>query len=170
MLMHDEIKAAVEAILFTRSEPVSMEKLVEALDIPLVDLKEILQEMIVEYNQGKRGIQILKSDEGYIMCTKPEYSDILTRMVQPVKKRLSHASLETLAIVAYRQPITRAEIESIRGVRSDKIINHLLDQGLIKEAGPKEAVGKPMLYATGEEFLRLFGLSSLKELPIIKEA
>lgn len=170
MLMRDEIKAAIEAILFIHSEPVSMEQLIETLDVPLLDLKVILQEMVIEYNDKNRGIQILRGDEGYSLCTKPEFSDVLNRMIQPVKKRLSPAVLETLAIIAYRQPITRLEIENIRGVRSDKIVLNLLDRGLIQEAGHKDAVGKPVLYATSEEFLRLFGLSSLKELPDLKEA
>lgn len=170
MLMRDEIKAAVEAILFVHSEPVSMEQLIETLDVPLIDLKEILKEMMAEYNDNKRGIQLLRGVEGYTLSTKPQLSDILNRMIQPVKKRLSPATLETLAIIAYRQPITRLEVENIRGVRSDKIFVNLLDRGLIEEAGRKDAVGKPMLYSTSEEFLRLFGLSSLEELPDLKEA
>jgi segregation and condensation protein B len=170
MLMRDEIKAAIEAILFVHSEPVSMEQLIETLDVPLIDLKEILLEMTAEYNDNKRGIQLLRGDDGYTLATKPQLSDVLNRMIQPVKKRLSPATLETLAIIAYRQPITRLEVENIRGVRSDKIIVNLLDRGLIEEAGHKDAVGKPMLYRTSEEFLRLFGLSSLKELPDLKEA
>lgn len=170
MLMRNEIKAAIEAILFTQAEPVSMEQLIETLDVPLVDLKDILLEMMAEYNEKERGIQILRGEQGYTLCTKPEYSDILNRMIQPVRKRLSPAAMETLAIIAYRQPITRSEIESIRGVRTDKIITTLLDRGLIQEAGRKDVLGKPVLYVTGQDFLRLFGLSSLKDLPELKEA
>jgi segregation and condensation protein B len=170
MLMRNEIKAAIEAILFVHSEPVSMERLIEALDIPLIDLKEILLEMMEEYKDSKRGIQLLRGDNGYTLTTKPQISEILNRMIQPVKRRLSPATLETLAIIAYRQPVTRMDIENIRGVRSDKIIQNLLDRGLIKEAGHKDAIGKPMLYSTSEEFLHLFGLTSLKELPDLKEA
>ncbi|HEX3010762.1 MAG TPA: SMC-Scp complex subunit ScpB [Syntrophomonadaceae bacterium] len=170
MLMRDEIKAAIEAILFVHAEEVSMEKLIETLDVPLVDLKDILQEMMAEYNDKKRGIRILRGDEGYTLCTKSEFSDVLNRMIQPVRKKLSPAALETLAIIAYRQPVTRLEIENIRGVKSDKIVSNLLDRGIIQEAGHKDVVGKPVLYATGEEFLRLFGLTSLRDLPDLKEA
>jgi segregation and condensation protein B len=170
MLTRNEIKAAIEAILFVHSDPVTMEQLIEALDVPLVDLKVILQEMMIEYNDERRGLQLLKSDAGYVLCTKPDLSDVLNRMVEPVKKKLSPATLETLAIIAYRQPLTRLEIENIRGIKSDKIITNLLDRGLVQEVGHKDAVGKPVLYATSEDFLRLFGLTSLKDLPALKEA
>lgn len=170
MLMRDQIKAAVEAILFVRSEPVPMEDLIEILDVPLIDLKIILQEMIADYNEEKRGIQILGVNGSYAMCTKPEYSEFIARMNKPVRRRLSPAAMETLAIIAYRQPVTRAEIEKVRGVKADKIINTLLDKGLIREDGKKDVVGKPLQYTTTEEFLRVFGLSGLNELPVIKEA
>lgn len=170
MLMRDEIKGAVEAILFVRSERVGIDELVEILDVPLLDLKEIIQEMLLEYNKNeRRGIQIVAVNNGYVMCTRPNYSDILVRMEKPVQKRLSPAALDTLAIVAYRQPVTRAEIEQIRGVKADRIINNLIEKGLIEEVGTKPVVGKPVLYGTSEEFMRLFGLSSLKELPPVEE-
>lgn len=169
MLMREEIKAAVEAILFIRSEPVSLEELIGLLDIPAVDLKMILPEMIQEYNEKQRGIQILTVSTGYVMCTRPEYSEIIARMNKPVKRRLSTASMETLAIIAYQQPITRAEVEKIRGVKADKTINTLIDKGLIKEAGYKAVVGKPVLYITSEEFLKVFGLTSLGDLPDLEE-
>ncbi len=169
MLMRDEIKASVEAILFTRSERIGLDELVEILDVPLIDLKVILDEMILEYNKKERGIQIVAVDDGYLMCTKTDYSDILVRMAKPLRRRLSPAALETLAIIAYQQPITRAEIERIRGVKADRIITSLLGRGIIKEAGHKAVPGKPLLYITSEEFLRVFGLSSLDELPVIEE-
>jgi segregation and condensation protein B len=170
MLMRDQIKAAVEAILFVRSEPVPMEELIEILDVPLIDLKIILQEMIAEYNEEKRGIQIMGVNGAYAMCTRPEYSEFIAKMSKPVKKRLSPAAMETLAIIAYQQPVTRAEIEKVRGVKADKIINTLLDKGLIREGGKKDVVGRPLQYITTEEFLRVFGLSNLNELPDIEEA
>ncbi|MBC7076516.1 MAG: SMC-Scp complex subunit ScpB [Syntrophomonadaceae bacterium] len=169
MLMYDEIKAAVEAILFVRSEQVDLEELVEVLGVPGLELKAILDELILEYNSEKRGIQILALDNGYLMCTKQEYSDILCKMEKPLRRRLSAAALETLAIIAYQQPVTRAEIEKIRGVKSDKIINNLLEKGLIEEAGRKAVPGKPILYVTSKEFLQVFGLSSLSDLPVIEE-
>ncbi|MGI5922264.1 MAG: SMC-Scp complex subunit ScpB [Syntrophomonadaceae bacterium] len=170
MLMRDQAKGAIEAILFVRSEPISIDELVEILELPLVDLKIILQEMITEYNDNKRGIQIVGVSGGYVMCTRPEYAEFVSRMNRPVKRRLSPAAMETLAIIAYQQPVTRAEIEKIRGVKADKVINSLLDRGLIRELGPKAVAGKPMQYITTEEFLKVFGLASLSELPNIEEA
>ncbi len=170
MLMREQIKAAVEAILFVQAERVGMDELVEILNVPLLELKEILREMIPEYNNNTRGgLQIVELDSGYLLCTRPDYSDILSRMVKPQKRRLSPAALDTLAIVAYRQPVTRLEIEEIRGVKSDRIIAILSEKGLIEEAGHKEVLGKPILYTTTEEFLRVFGLSNLKELPDLDE-
>lgn len=170
MLMRDEIKAAIEAILFVRSEPVPMEDLTEILDMSSADVKIILQDMIYEYNEGKRGIQILAVKTGYVMCTRPEYTEFLVKMAKPVRRRLSPAAMETLAIIAYHQPVIRAEIERIRGVKSDKIITTLLDKGLIREDGKKAVIGKPVLYVTTAEFLRVFGLSSLDDLPEIEGA
>lgn len=163
--MRSEIKAAIEAILFVRSEQVSQDELVELLGIPLTDLQEIMRELIAEYNEAKRGIQIVAVENSYIMCSSPAYSDILSRMNKTVERRLSPAAMETIAIIAYKQPITRAELEAIRGVKSDKIINNLLERGLIEECGYKQTVGKPVMYRTTSEFLKLFGLSSLDDLP-----
>ncbi len=169
MLMRDDIKAAVEAVLFVRGERVPLDELVDILEVPLVDLKEIIEELVEEYNKLKRGIQIVAVDRGYLMCTRPDYSDILARMEKTAQKRLSPAAAETLAIIAYRQPVTRSQIESIRGVKSERVIANLLEKGLIEEAGYKPVPGKPILYITGSEFLRVFGLSSLKDLPAVGE-
>lgn len=165
MMMRSEIKAAIEAILFVRSEQVSADELAEILGVPLLDLQEIMRELIAEYNDAQRGIQIVAVENSYIMCSSPAYSDILSRMSKTVERYLSPAAMETIAIIAYKQPITRAEIEAIRGVRSDRIISNLLERGLIEECGYKKTVGKPVLYRTSDEFLKLFGLSSLDDLP-----
>lgn len=169
MLMQDEIKACVEAILFMRSERVGLDELAELLDVPLLDLKVILDDMILEYNRNSRGIQIVAVEGGYLMCTRPEYAGILAQAEKPVQRRLSTSAMETLAIIAYRQPVSRAEIEKIRGVRSDRTLNTLLEKGLIEEAGYKETIGRPLTYKTTLEFLRLFGMTSLKELPLLEE-
>lgn len=169
MLMQEEIKACVEAILFVRAERVGLDELVELLDVPLLDLKAILDEMLLEYNKNSRGIQIIAVEGGYLMCTHPEYAKVLARVDKPVRRRLSSSAMETLAIIAYRQPISRAEIEKIRGVRSDKMINTLLEKGLIEEAGYKDTISRPLTYKTTIEFLRLFGLTTLKELPQLEE-
>ena len=169
MLMQDEIKACVEAILFVRAERVGLDELVELLDVPLLDLKVILDDMLLEYNKNSRGIQIVAIEGGYLMCTRPEYASVLARADKPVRRRLSSSALETLAIIAYRQPVSRVEIEKIRGVRSDKMISTLLEKGLIEEAGYKDTIGRPLTYKTTIEFLRLFGLTTLKELPQLEE-
>jgi len=169
MLMREEVKAAAEAILFTRAEAVPLEELVEILDVGLLDLKPIMQELLLQYNQEKRGIQIVEVNGAYLMCTRPEFASLLAGLRPPVRKRLSTAALETLAIIAYQQPITRAEIEAIRGVKIDRIITMLLERNLIEEAGHKAVPGKPILYQTTPEFLKVFGLASLEDLPILEE-
>lgn len=171
MLMREEIKAAAEAVLFVRGETVGLDELVELLDIPLLDLKIVMDELILEYNKGHKGVQILILEgPAYLMCTHPACSDILSRMERPVRRRLSQASLETLAIIAYRQPVTRAEIEKIRGVKCDKVIASLMERGLIEEAGYKAVAGKPTQFITSDDFLKVFGLTSIKELPVLEEA
>jgi segregation and condensation protein B len=109
-------------------------------------------------------------DGGYIMGTKPEYSQVISKMGKVPTRRLSTAALETLAIIAYRQPLSKAEIEQIRGVKTDRVIATLIERGLIKEAGKKGVPGKPNLYCTTHEFLKLFSLSSLDDLPILEDA
>ncbi len=168
MLMRAEIKAAIEALLFASGERVSGQELAASLDIPSADVKEIISEMMSEYNQASRGIQIIALEEGYILGTKAEYAQIVNRMLKPSGRRLSPAALETMAIIAYRQPVSKVEIEQIRGVKTDRVMVTLQEKGLIKELGKKAAPGKPMLYGTTHEFLRLFGLSSLDELPAIE--
>lgn len=163
--MRDEIKAAIEAVLFMRGERVGAEELVELLDVPLLELREIMRELIGEYFQPGRGLQIIPMDDGYLMCTKSDYSEILAQSVRPVRRRLSQAALETLALIAYQQPITRAEIEKARGVKVDRVITNLLERGLIEEVGVKEVIGRPLMYGTTAEFLRLYGLTSLQDLP-----
>lgn len=165
MLMRDEIKAAIEALLFASGERISEEELTGILGIDRSNLREIMDELSAEYGTSQRGLQILMLDGGFIMATKPEYAQIVGKLLKPAGRRLSPAALETLAIIAYRQPLSKAEIEQIRGVKTDRVIAGLMDKGIIKEAGKKAAPGKPVLYGTTHEFLRIFGLSSLDELP-----
>jgi segregation and condensation protein B len=163
--MRDEIKAAIEALLFVSGERMSEDELLEILGLDPSDFREIIREMADDYLKPHRGIQILTLDGGYIMGTKPEYTEVVGKLVKPVGRRLSPAALEALAIIAYRQPVSRAEIEQIRGVKTDRVLTTLLEKGIIKETGKKEGPGKPALYGTTHEFLRIFGLSSLDELP-----
>ncbi|MDD4801403.1 MAG: SMC-Scp complex subunit ScpB [Syntrophomonas sp.] len=168
MLMKDEIKAAIEALLFISAERVGREELMEVLNLSEKDFDQIMLEMFAEYNQVQRGIQILALDGGYIMGTKPEYTQMVNRMGKNPSRRLSSAALETLAIIAYRQPLSKAEIEQIRGVKTDRVIATLLEKSLIKETGKKDTPGRPALYGTTYEFLKLFALSSLEDLPVIE--
>lgn len=169
MMMRDQIKAALEAVLFVRAEKVKINELAGIIGIDEDEIRIILDELRQEYNGDmKRGIQIIVSDDEVFMCTKEEYSDILARITRTVKKKLSQAAMETLAIIAYKQPVTRAEIEKIRGVKVDKIIAGLLEKGLVAEAGYKDVPGRPVLYVTTDEFLKVFGLASLEELPDVE--
>lgn len=168
MLMRDDIKAAIEAVLFVSAERVATQELLDLLEINEADLKLIMQELMLEYQQERRGLQIMALEGGYIMGTKPEYAELLSKMVKPARLRLSPAALETLAIIAYQQPVTRAEIEQIRGVKVERILANLLERGIIKEDGHKAVVGKPIIYRTTYEFLKIFGLSSLEDLPALE--
>ena len=158
------IKRIIEAILFAAGRKVTEHELMLALEIPADKLKLIIQNMQDDYNE--RGIDLIRVDDGYQLCTKKEYYDYIYPIIDKRNKpRLSGASLETLAIIAYNSPITRAEIESIRGVNSDASIYKLLEYGLIQEAGKLDLPGKPMSYKTTDEFLKMFGYSSLENLP-----
>ncbi|NLF45517.1 MAG: SMC-Scp complex subunit ScpB [Syntrophomonadaceae bacterium] len=169
MLMRDEIKGAIEAILFVRSGRVGLDEIVEILEVPLFDVIDIMREIMAEYDAAGKGLRIREVNDGYVMVTNPEYSDYLIKMAEPQKKRLSPAAMETLAIIAYSQPVTRAEIERVRGVKSERIIANLLEKDLIAEAGVKAVIGRPLLYETTEEFLQVFGLVSLQDLPPMEE-
>lgn len=169
MLMKDEIKAAIEAILFVSGEKISTAELMKFLDLGEEELRNLLHEMTGDYAQNNRGIQLIAMDDGVLLGTKPEYAPVLGKIFKPNSRRLSTAAMETLAIIAYKQPITRLEIEQIRGVKTERVLSNLLDKGIIKEAGRKAVPGKPVLYETTHEFLKIFGLASLTELPVIEE-
>ncbi|MDR5694851.1 MAG: SMC-Scp complex subunit ScpB [Armatimonadota bacterium] len=162
------LKGAVEALLFVSNDPVTTAQLAKVLEIEEDLVEELLAELQEEYSD--RGIQLKAVAGGYQMCTRPEYSEVVKRLLHlDTREPLSQAALETLAIIAYRQPITRAEIEAIRGVRSDHVLEKLLETQLIKVAGRKEAPGRPLLYVTTERFLRYFGLRDLSDLPPLPE-
>lgn len=169
MLMKNELKASIEAILFISSEKVSIKELALVLEMAEADVKVLIHEMTLDYQHSNRGIQLFAFEDGYMLGTKPEYASVLGRMCKPVNRRLSPAALETLAIIAYKQPVTRLELEQIRGVKTERVLANLLERGIIKEAGRKEVTGKPILYETTHEFLKIFGLNSLDELPPLKD-
>lgn len=162
----DRKKASIEAILFAAGREVKITELMSALEISSAEIMEIVSSMQEEYMKVNRGISIISVGEAYQLCTKKEYFDIICSIFDKRSKpNLSQAALETLAIIAYNPRITRAEIETIRGVNSDGTIYKLLDYNLIEETGKLDAPGKPGTYGVTNEFFRMFGFNSLKELP-----
>ncbi len=159
-------KAIIESILFSAGRVVEVKELMAILELSNEDIDMIVQNMKSEYEQEGRGLEIIKVNTGYQMCTKKEYYDYIYPIFDNrAKPTLSNAALETLSIIAYNPKITRAEIEQIRGVNSDGTIYKLLEYNLIEEAGKLDAPGRPTLYKTTNEFLKLFGISNLDELP-----
>ena len=159
-------KSIIEAILFAAGRPVNKNEIILALEISAEDVENIVKSMQEEYKSENRGIELIKIDDAYQLCTKKElYEYIYPVLDKRNKPNLSNAALETLAIVAYNPKITRAEMEAIRGVSADACVYKLLEYGLIEEAGKIDLPGKPMSYKTTNEFLRMFGYTSLEELP-----
>lgn len=162
----DKTKAIIEAILFSAGRVVETKELMAILELSNEDIDVILQSMKAEFEEQGRGIEIIKVNNGYQLCSKKEYYDYIYPIFDNrAKPNLSTAALETLSIIAYNPKITRAEIEQIRGVNSDGTIYKLLEYNLIEEAGKLDAPGKPTIYKTTPEFLKMFGISSLDELP-----
>ena len=161
-----ETKAKIEAILFAAGRSVSKNEIMLALEISSEEIDEIISSMQNDYKEENRGIELIKIDNSYELCTKREmYEFIYPVLDKRNKPNLSTAALETLSIIAYNPQITRAEIEAIRGVSADACVYKLLEYGLIEEAGKIDLPGKPMSYKTTKEFLKMFGYSSLEELP-----
>ena len=161
-----KIKAIIEAILFAAGRQVTIKELVLSLEIEQKEIENLINEMQEEYKAEERGIEIVKIDDSYQLCTKKElYENVYPIIDNRAKPKISNASLETLAIIAYNPRITRAEIEAIRGVSADASIYKLLEYNLIKEAGKADLPGKPMTYKTTDEFLKMFGYSSIDDLP-----
>jgi segregation and condensation protein B len=166
-----DLKAALEAIVYAADEPATLDQLASALGEDKLPVKAALDELIASYASGDRGIEIRSVGGGYKMYTKPEHHDVVRRFIKSLRPplRLSMPALETLAVIAYKQPVTAPEISEIRGVNTSGVISTLLDKKLITTAGRKEVIGRPILYKTSKEFLMRFGLSDLDELPSLKE-
>lgn len=170
MLDKKSIKSAFESMLYIWGQPLSAKDAADVCDISKKDAIELFQELADEYEKEGRGIMIRRVNESFQFVTRPENADIVKRLCTPVKvKRLSQAALEVLAIVAYRQPVTKGEIDAIRGVKCDRVIEGLQNKGLICEKGRSDAVGRPILYATTDAFLKNFGFATLDELPEIED-
>lgn len=161
-----QIQYAVEGILFAAGEPIKAAKLADVLEVKVGEVKEAVAMLRHEYDSQKRGFMILDIEDGYQICSRPDYYTYIQDILGEQRRQaLSNAAMEALAIIAYRQPVTRGQVENIRGVNSDGAVNRLLERGLIDEVGRLDAPGRPILYATTSVFLRSFGLKSLKELP-----
>ena len=159
-------EAIIEAILFTMGESVELDKIAAAIELDKKETKAIIEKMMKHYENPSIGVKIIELDDAYQMCTKSEMYEYLIKIAKtPRKMTLTDTVLETLSIIAYKQPVTRLEIERVRGVSCDHAINKLLEYDLITELGRLDAPGRPLLVGTTEQFLRCFGVKSLEELP-----
>lgn len=165
-----EIKSTFEAMMFVLGEPLPAKDAAEVVGITKDEARYIFLELKSDYEEGKRGIQIREINGSFQFVTDGSKEDYIRKLCTPIKiKRLSQAALEVLAIVAYRQPVTRAEIDSIRGIKSDRVIDGLIDKRLIEISGRSEGIGRSLLYSTTDEFLKKFGFSSIDNLPEIDQ-
>ncbi len=161
-------KAAIEGILFAMGQSVELTRLANVLELTKEQVRKIVREMKEEYEKENRGIQILELEDAVQLSTKPQLYEYLIQLAkQPRQQVLTDVLMETLSIVAYKQPVTKAEIEKIRGVSCEHAVNKLMDYGLICELGRLDAPGRPILLGTTEEFLRSFGVRSVEDLPIL---
>lgn len=169
MLFSEEKKAAIECLLYMAVEPITPAMIAKIVGLSEDDVLEILAEIRYELAKPEHGIQLVELAGGFRIATKPQFACYVEQLyTKPQSTHLSHAALETLAIIAYKQPITRAEIEAIRGVKVEGVLANLLERNLVQEVGRKDAPGRPILYGTTSEFLCHFGLKSLDELPALE--
>lgn len=165
-----DVKGKVEALLFASEEPISIEKLKEYSGARAKKIKEALSQLAEEYAEQGRAFELKEVAGGYQLYTRRDFSDVVAKLHKGKRAtRLSKAALETLAVVAFRQPATKAVIESVRGVNADGVVNTLLDRGLIQIVGKAKGLGGPLLYSTTKEFLRYFHLKNIEELPKVSE-
>lgn len=164
----NQLEAALEALLFTMGDSVDTQSIARAIEQDVPTTRKLLEGLRIRYKEENRGIMLLELEDSWQLCTKKEYYPVLIRLAsQPKKAVLTDVMLETLSIIAYKQPVTKADIEKIRGVKSDHAVNRLIEYELVTEVGRLDAPGRPILFGTTEEFLRKFGVSSLDELPEI---
>lgn len=163
-----KLQGVIEAILFTMGESVELEQIAAAIEHDEETTRKLINGLMDQYAEEGRGIRIIELDRSYQMCTKKEMYEYLIRIAkQPKRYVLTDVLLETLSIIAYKQPVTKLEIEKIRGVKSDHAVNKLVEYGLVEEVGRLDAPGRPLLFGTTEEFLRRFSVQSLDELPTL---
>lgn len=167
----NELKAVVEGILFAvGDEGVTKKHLADVLDVTDRTITHLLDELTYDYENTSRGFMLMNAHDYYYLTTKPEHNRYFEKLMNTShSKKLTQAALETLAIIAYKQPVTRTEIEDVRGVKSDHSVQTLLARSLIEEMGRKNSIGRPVLFGTSKDFLTYFGLTSLEELPALQE-
>ena len=168
-MFYDYLRGHVEALLFAAGEPLSKNKMADILQTETETIERLVALLEEDYQSRNRGICIRQVAGGYQLVTKPDFDNLIRQLISQQEFKLSNAAMETLAIIAFKQPVTRSEMEAIRGVKVDGVVNTLLDTGLICEAGRKESIGKPILYGTTELFLTTFGFNSLEDLPPLPE-
>ncbi len=161
----EKIRATVESLLFITNEPLTPEQIAELAEMEEDDVMDVLDWLMEDYSDASKGIGVMKLGDGYIMAIKQDYLPYVEKLYRPQMSTLSMAALETLAIIAYKQPVTRGEVELIRGVKADKIVQNLIAKELIEEKGRKDAPGRPILYGTTRKFLQYFNIESLDQLP-----
>ncbi|NLI70791.1 MAG: SMC-Scp complex subunit ScpB [Firmicutes bacterium] len=162
--------AVIEALLFVREEPLKLKEIASILDVSVEEASVLMAELDRDFHSAHRGLQVVNIDGGYQLGTKPDVAPFLEKMFyKETLGNLTIAALEALAIIAYKQPVTRLEIEAIRGVNSDGVLDNLARRRLIEVSGRKDTPGKPMLYSTTPEFLKYFGLKNLDELPPLRK-
>ena len=166
---HKQMLGALEAVLFAAGEPITVAELAMVMHLEKPQVWDLLTTLEQSYEGEERGLMLRQTGNAYQLVTKPAFYTMLTALGRKKEVKLTNAAMETLAIVAFKQPVTRAEMEAIRGVKVDSVLNNLLDYGLIMEAGRKKALGNPILYGTTDKFLNVFGLASLEDLPSINE-
>lgn len=170
MTVNKSIKSAIESMMFVWGEPLNIKDMADVFNVDKEEVYRCCKELQEEYEQEGRGIVIREVNKSFQFVTRKENLDYIERLCTPVKRRrLSQSALETLAIVAYRQPVTKGEIEAIRGIRCDRVMDGLISKNLIAPVGRSDAVGRPILYGTTDEFLRRFEFKSLKDLPEIED-
>lgn len=167
--MNQKKLAELEAILFASGNPLSLEKAASVLQLSQQDTASLLEELQLEYQKEERGICLRKAAGGWQLVTKPALADVVRSLQEQQEMKLSNAAMETLAIIAFKQPVTKGEIEAIRGVKVDGVLGTLSELQLIGEIGRKEVVGRPILYGTTDRFLTTFGLDTLEDLPKLPE-
>lgn len=164
-MLNNELLGQLEALLFAAGDPVSKKRLAEIMGLPAQEVAALLERLKAQLQRPERGIILQEVAGGFQLTTKPMFKELLQRLGRTPPAALSPAALETLAIIAFRQPVTKAEIEQLRGVKVDSVLNTLLERDMVKELGRREAAGRPILYGTTDRFLQAFGLKSLQDLP-----